>query len=101
MSRFQLLLTAFVFFVVFPVEMSGTLDPLVLVTALTGSFALLLIVWTVSLTIEPASSPARVRAIALRERARRTAFLRLRDPGAAGNARPRAPSAASAAACLA
>jgi hypothetical protein len=37
------------------------------------------------------SSPVRVRARALRRRASRTAFLRLRDPDAAGRPRPRAP----------
>ncbi len=39
-----------------------------------------------------------VRAIALRSRARRSVFLRLRDPDAAGRPRPRAPSTAVAAA---
>jgi hypothetical protein len=36
-------------------------------------------------------SAIRVRAIALRERARHTAHLRLRDPDAPGRTRPRAP----------
>jgi hypothetical protein len=40
---------------------------------------------------EPPASPVRIRAIALRERSRRTAFLKLTDPGAAGRSRPRAP----------
>ena len=39
------------------------------------------------------------RASALREKSWRAAFLRQRDPDAAGRARPRAPSAALAAAC--
>jgi hypothetical protein len=34
-----------------------------------------------------------IRSLALRERAGRTALIRLRDPGAAGRPRPRAPSA--------
>lgn len=38
---------------------------------------------------ETASS---VRAVALRQRARRTAYLRLRDPDASGRSRPRAPT---------
>lgn len=38
---------------------------------------------------ETASS---VRTNALRQRARRTAFLRLRDPNASGRSRPRAPT---------
>jgi hypothetical protein len=37
------------------------------------------------------TSPVRGRAVALRERARRAAFLRLRDPSAPGRPRPRAP----------
>ena len=37
------------------------------------------------------SGPIRSRATALRERSRRAAFLRLRDPGAPGRSRPRAP----------
>jgi hypothetical protein len=39
------------------------------------------------------SSQAPLRALALRERAGRTIFLRLRDPDAPGRPRPRAPSA--------
>ncbi|MCE7002710.1 DUF6412 domain-containing protein [Kibdelosporangium philippinense] len=46
----------------------------------------------------PTAAPARVRAISLRERARQSVFLRLRDPDAAGRPRPRAPGAALAAA---
>jgi hypothetical protein len=42
----------------------------------------------------PATALVRVRGIALRERARRTTFLRLRDPDASGRPRPRAPTAA-------
>ncbi|MCP2165005.1 DUF6412 domain-containing protein [Goodfellowiella coeruleoviolacea] len=41
--------------------------------------------------LDVASSPIRTRAQALRERSRRAAFLRLRDPDAAGRSRPRAP----------
>jgi hypothetical protein len=37
------------------------------------------------------TSPVRGRAVALRERARRAAFLRLRDPNAPGRPQPRAP----------
>jgi hypothetical protein len=46
----------------------------------------------------PTAVPARVRAISLRERARKSVFLRLRDPDASGRPRPRAPGAALAAA---
>jgi len=42
--------------------------------------------------------PLTVRASALREKSWRAAFLRQRDPDAAGRPRPRAPSAAPAAA---
>jgi hypothetical protein len=37
-------------------------------------------------------TPVPVRAVALRERARRAAAIRQRDPDAAGRPRPRAPS---------
>jgi hypothetical protein len=46
-----------------------------------------------------AALPVIRRARALREKSWRTAFLRQRDPDAAGRTRPRAPSAAPAAAC--
>jgi hypothetical protein len=46
---------------------------------------------------DPATSPTRTRAIALRERSRHTAFLRLRDPDAPGRTRSRAPGSAAAA----
>jgi hypothetical protein len=41
-----------------------------------------------------AASPVWVRALSLRRRAARLAFLRLRDPDAAGRTRPRAPTTA-------
>ena len=47
---------------------------------------------------DPLRSTVRVRAIALRERARHSAHLRLRDPDASGRTRPRAPGLATAAA---
>ncbi len=46
----------------------------------------------------PAAVPVVRRATALRDKSWRVAFLRLRDPGARGRSRPRAPSAAPAAA---
>lgn len=46
----------------------------------------------------PAAVPAVRRVTALRDKSWRVAFLRLRDPGARGRPRPRAPSAALAAA---
>ncbi len=42
--------------------------------------------------------PLRSLATALRARSRRTAFMRQRDPDAAGRSRPRAPTASQAAA---
>jgi hypothetical protein len=45
-----------------------------------------------------AAIPVVRRATALRDKSWRVAFLRLRDPGARGRSRPRAPSAAPAAA---
>jgi hypothetical protein len=44
------------------------------------------------------ASPAGIRALALRTRSGRAAFLRLRDPDARGRTRPRAPTAGPAAA---
>jgi hypothetical protein len=46
----------------------------------------------------PAAVPVVRRVTALRDKSWRVAFLRLRDPGARGRSRPRAPSAAPAAA---
>jgi hypothetical protein len=46
-----------------------------------------------------AAAPMVRRVSALRDKSWRAAFLRQRDPDAAGRARPRAPSAAPAAAC--
>ncbi len=51
-----------------------------------------------SLSRATATVPMIRRASALREKSWRAAFLRQRDPDAAGRTRPRAPSAASAAA---
>jgi len=47
---------------------------------------------------DPLRSTVRVRAIALRERARHSAHLRLRDPDAPGRTRSRAPGMATTAA---
>jgi hypothetical protein len=41
---------------------------------------------------DPATTPSRIMAVGLRERSRRTARLRLRDPNTAGRTRSRAPS---------
>jgi hypothetical protein len=78
--------------------LAGATGPLALAAALTASVALVLLVCAVHAHLDPTAAPALVRTIALRERARQSAFLRLRDPNASGRARPRAPSACSAAA---
>ncbi|ALG11229.1 DUF6412 domain-containing protein [Kibdelosporangium phytohabitans] len=95
MLRLQLLLAVFlpVAFVLLTVD---TLVPAALATALTAGMALLL---TIRVALPaPTSAPAGVRAVSLRERARRSVCLRLRDPDASGRPRPRAPGAAPAAA---
>lgn len=72
-------------------------SPLGLATALTLGLAALAVVAALHVRL-PATAPVHVWAVSLRDRARLTAFLRLRDPDAAGRTRPRAPSAAPAAA---
>lgn len=71
--------------------------PLGVATALTAGLAALTVVVALHVRF-PATAPVHVWAVSLRYRARHTAFLRLRDPDAAGRTRPRAPSAALAAA---
>jgi hypothetical protein len=96
--RLQLLL-AMLFPAAFAaLPIAGATGPLALATALTAGVALVLLVCAVHVHLDPTAAPARVRTIALRERARQSAFLRLRDPDASGRARPRAPSARSTAA---
>ncbi|ONI86499.1 hypothetical protein ALI144C_11385 [Actinosynnema sp. ALI-1.44] len=94
MLRFQLLLAVFLpaAFILLTVD---TLFSAALATALTAGIALLL---TIRVLPAPTGGPAGIRAVSLRERARRSVFLRLRDPDAAGRPRPRAPGAARAAA---
>lgn len=71
-------------------------SPLGLAATLTAGLAALAVV---ALHVRlPATAPVHVWAVSLRDRARHTAFLRLRDPDAAGRTRSRAPSAAQAAA---
>jgi len=75
----------------------GTLPmPAGVVGIATVAVAGVLLTLLVSQTIDadPLRSTVRVRAIALRERARHSAHLRLRDPDAPGRTRPRAPGAA-------
>lgn len=65
--------------------------------ALTAGLAAALVV-AVVLHVPPATVPTAVRTLSLRERAKLTVFLRLRDPDAPGRTRPRAPGSGSAAA---
>jgi uncharacterized protein DUF6412 len=69
----------------------------VVTTALTASFAAALVM-AVVLHVRLETTPATVRTLSLRERAKLTVFLRLRDPDAPGRTRPRAPGLGSAAA---
>lgn len=72
---------------------AGMAGSLSLAAVLTAGLAALALTCVLVVRLEPAAAPARVRAIALRVRAWHAGFLRLRDPGAPGRARPRAPSA--------
>lgn len=78
---------------------AGNIGPLGLATALTAGLATAIGVVAVAVArLEPAATSATVRTVALRERARLTSTVRLRDPDAPGRARPRAPSPGSPAA---
>ena len=74
-------------------QVGGASGPLALATALTAGLALVLLLCAPRAHLEPAAAPARAGATSLRERARRAAFVPLRDPDAPGRARPRAPAA--------
>ena len=70
----------------------------VLAGAVLATAVLALLTSVASLSRTTAGHPLLRRASALREKSWRAAFLRQRDPDAAGRPRPRAPSAAPAAA---
>ena len=70
----------------------------VLAGAVLAAAVLALLTSVASLSRTTTALPMTRRASALREKSWRAAFLRQRDPDAAGRARPRAPSAAPAAA---
>ena len=65
-----------------------------LATVAVAGVVLVLLVSQAVVDADPVRSAIRVRAVALREHARHTAHLRLRDPDAAGRTRPRAPGLA-------
>ncbi|MGI8416383.1 MAG: DUF6412 domain-containing protein [Nakamurella sp.] len=73
---------------------TGTAGSLALASAVTAGLVLLVVVAAVQLQPSSSSVPARSRAITLRECAKHTVFLRLRDPNARGRIRSRAPSPA-------
>jgi hypothetical protein len=81
--RWQLLLAVFL-----PGLFAVTVfhNPVELIAALT---ALAVVVLLVTAPAKPRAVP--VRSLSLRERSQRAAFIRLRDPDAAGRPRPRAP----------
>lgn len=74
------------------VPTAGMAGSLSLAVVLTAGLTAVALVCVIGVRLEPAAAPARIRAIALRVRAWHAGFLRLRDPGAPGRARPRAPS---------
>jgi hypothetical protein len=90
MVRWQLLLALF-----FPGLLAVALfhNPTELLAAVT---ALAVVVLLVTSPVAPQSAPAWVRSLSLRDRSHRNAYLRLRDPDAAGRPRPRAPGRSSA-----
>jgi len=84
-QRLQVLLV-----MLFPALYAVTLfhQPAELLAAITALAVVLLLV---AGPVVPQAAPAWTRSLSLREKAMRTAFLRLRDPDAAGRPRPRAP----------
>jgi hypothetical protein len=64
------------------------------VAAAAGLLLILLVHHVHSGSADSAATSSRIMAAGLRDRARRTARLRLRDPDSAGRTRPRAPSRA-------
>ena len=66
-------------------------DTASLAAAVLTAAALLFTLLLVARASAPATAPLRAIASSVRHRAEETAFLRLRDPDAAGRPRPRAP----------
>jgi short subunit fatty acids transporter len=67
------------------------LDTASLAAAIIMAAALLFTLLLVARASTPPTAPLRAIATSVRHRAEETAFLRLRDPDAAGRPRPRAP----------
>lgn len=72
----------------------GAPGSLAITTALAAALAVVVAVSTENLQLGSAAGPASIRAVSLRECAKHTVFLRLRDPDARGRIRSRAPSPA-------
>jgi len=77
---------------------SDAIGPLAFAAALAAGLVIVVAVAGSQLRINPETAPAWARTLSLRDCAEHTAFLRLRDPDARGRTRPRAPTAAPAAA---
>jgi hypothetical protein len=77
---------------------AGSVNPLGALTAGLAVSTVVAVVAVVLVHLVPAATPAQVRTVGLRERSRKAAFLRLRDPDAPGRPRPRAPGSRSTAA---
>lgn len=95
--RFALAVLAPILLALLPA--AGSVNPLGALTAglavTTAVTTVVAVVAVVLVHLVPAATPAQVRTVGLRERSRKAAFLRLRDPDAPGRPRPRAPGARS------
>lgn len=78
-----------------PADAAG---PLAFAAALAAGLVVVVAASGTELRLNPEARPAWARTLSLRDCAEQTVFLRLRDPDARGRTRPRAPSAALAAA---
>ncbi|MDQ6656926.1 MAG: DUF6412 domain-containing protein [Actinomycetota bacterium] len=72
----------------------GSPGSLAITTAMAAALAVVVAVSAGTFRLGSAAGPARIRAVSLRECAKRSVFLRLRDPAARGRTRSRAPSPA-------
>ncbi|MFC4500476.1 MULTISPECIES: DUF6412 domain-containing protein [Streptomyces] len=84
--------TPFLLFLVLDVLLldAGSLSAVVALAATAAASSAFAVCCVVAARSAPAVPPTRVRT-AIRDRARRTAFLSQRDPDASGRPRPRAP----------
>ncbi|HEX2134073.1 MAG TPA: DUF6412 domain-containing protein [Actinophytocola sp.] len=76
----------------------GSLGFAAAVSALTAGLAVTVVAAALFVQLAPPAAPVQVRTVRMREAAWAAAFLRLRDPDAAGRPRPRAPGSRSTAA---